>query len=96
MDLVQKAQLCPWDGVKCLVEGMLFYLSVKWCADAATKQPLMNSLNFPGRENPLCAAPACMTETEMFLYHHGNSQYTRIPQEARAALWGAVVQAWWE
>ena len=39
--------------------GMLFYLSVKWCADAATKQPLMNSLSFSGREKPtLCCS--CM------------------------------------
>lgn len=67
---------------------------MKLCEDAAGKQPLMNPLSFPDRGNPLCAAPVCMTE--VFLYHHGNSQYTRIPQEARPALEGVVVQAGWE
>lgn len=55
---------------------------------------VMNPLSLPGGGNLLYAAFACVTV--MFLYHHGNSQYPDIPQEARAALWGAVVQAWWE
>lgn len=66
---------------------------MKWREEATRKQPLMNPLSFPGGGDPLCAAPVCVTV--MFLYHHGNNQYTRIPQEARAALWGAVVQAGW-
>lgn len=61
------------------------------CCEKATSD---ESSELPRQENPLCAAPARMTE--MILYHHGNSQYTSIPQEARAALRGAVVQAWWE
>lgn len=84
--------------VECEVERMLFHLSMKWCEEAsevASEAISDESSEFPRQGKPtLCCSCVCVTV--MFLYHHGNNQYTRIPWEARAALWGAVVQAGWE